>query len=86
MPLFGAGKQRSETKQRVLEKMLDYFDRFYDIYEFEWKLPLYSYQIRYIPVYFTHILQFQPFISTKSPATDGRFFIPMHHSQEKYFF
>lgn len=35
MPLFGAGKQRSETKQRVLEKMLDYFDRFYDIYEFE---------------------------------------------------
>jgi hypothetical protein len=35
MPLFGAGKQRSETKQRVLNLLLEYFDRFYDIYEFE---------------------------------------------------
>ena len=35
MPLFGANNQRSVTKQRVLEKLLEYFDRFYDIYEFE---------------------------------------------------
>ena len=35
MPLFGAGKQRSATKQRVLNLLLEYFDRFYDIYEFE---------------------------------------------------
>ena len=35
MPLFGANNQRSIVKQRVLERMLDYFDRFYDIYEFE---------------------------------------------------
>ena len=35
MPLFGANNQRSIVKQRVLELMLDYFDRFYDIYEFE---------------------------------------------------
>ena len=35
MPLFGMGNQRGETKKRVLEKLLDYFDRYYDIYEFE---------------------------------------------------
>ena len=35
MPLFGANNQRSIVKQRVLELMLEYFDRFYDIYEFE---------------------------------------------------
>ena len=35
IPCFGAGSQRSETKQRVLDIMIDYFDRFYDIYEFE---------------------------------------------------
>ena len=35
MPLFGKGNQRSATKQRVLDLLLDYFDRFYDIYEFE---------------------------------------------------
>ncbi len=35
IPYFGAGNQRSETKQRVLDIMIDYFDRFYDIYEFE---------------------------------------------------
>ena len=35
MPLFGAGNQRSATKQRVLNLLLEYFDRFYDIYEFE---------------------------------------------------
>lgn len=35
MPLFGQNNQRSATKQRVLERLLEYFDRFYDIYEFE---------------------------------------------------
>lgn len=35
MPLFGKDNQRSATKQRVLERLLEYFDRFYDIYEFE---------------------------------------------------
>lgn len=34
MPLFGSDNQRSETKQRVLDKLCKYFDRFYDIYEF----------------------------------------------------
>ena len=35
LPLFGANNERAETKQRVLEKLCAYFDRFYDIYEFE---------------------------------------------------
>ena len=35
MPLFGATNQRAETKQRVIEKLCAYFDRYYDIYEFE---------------------------------------------------
>ena len=34
MPLFGSDNQRSATKQRVLDKLCKYFDRFYDIYEF----------------------------------------------------
>ena len=35
MPLFGAGNKRSSVKQRVIEKICEWFDRFYDIYEFE---------------------------------------------------
>lgn len=35
MPLFGANNQRAEVKQRVLDRICEYFNRFYDIYEFE---------------------------------------------------
>ena len=31
MPLFGAGKKRQETKQRVIEKIKEFFDRFTNI-------------------------------------------------------
>ena len=35
LPLFSPNNERAETKQRVLAKLCAYFDRFYDIYEFE---------------------------------------------------
>ena len=35
LPLFSPNNERAETKQRVLNKLCAYFDRFYDIYEFE---------------------------------------------------
>lgn len=35
LPLFSPSNEREQTKQRVLAKLCAYFDRFYDIYEFE---------------------------------------------------
>lgn len=35
LPLFSPNNEREQTKARVLAKLCDYFDRFYDIYEFE---------------------------------------------------
>ena len=35
LPLFSPNNERAETKQRVLNKICAFFDRFYDIYEFE---------------------------------------------------
>lgn len=35
LPLFAPDNRRAITKQRVLDRLCDYFDRFYDIYEFE---------------------------------------------------
>ena len=34
LPLFSPNNERAATKQRVLEKLCAYFERFYDIYEF----------------------------------------------------
>lgn len=35
LPLFSPNNEREQSKQRVLNKLCAYFDRFYDIYEFE---------------------------------------------------
>ena len=35
LPLFSPNNEREQTKARVLAKLCAYFDRFYDIYEFE---------------------------------------------------
>ena len=35
LPLFSPNNEREQTKARVLAKLCDYFDRFYDIYDFE---------------------------------------------------
>ncbi|MBO7458610.1 MAG: type I restriction endonuclease subunit R [Paludibacteraceae bacterium] len=35
LPLFSPNNEREQKKARVLAKLCDYFDRFYDIYEFE---------------------------------------------------
>ena len=35
LPLFSPNNEREHTKARVLAKLCAYFDRFYDIYEFE---------------------------------------------------